>query len=305
MDEDKEQPKVGMLLDPDNFNGEHEGRMGPLIKFLCIAGAPALVYAYFFLGKLPLWLIIPIYVIYVIRVAMLTIGREKERVAQYKKQLNDEYASTYDLVTIKTLHPDGCCEYVGNKVAYFIVSTNKTSYDSIVWSQEVTKFLKMLTTKYEVDVYVQNITEVSALEERYSGVKLFTDASVARDVIDIIDHNRAQVYKNSLLTRTIYVVRGPRSEWEDIKKCCNSAVHSTTARIFKSVYIADENQANDILSRDINGYVNLPELMQNKYCTHQYYGSKVLAFDDEAVIEEKSEEDLENRGFMSHLSGKE
>lgn len=305
MDEEKEQPKVGMLLDPDNFNGEHEGRMCPLIKFLVIAGAPALVYAYFFLGKLPLWLIIPIYVIYVIRVAMLTLGREKERVAQYKKQLNDEYASTYDLVAIKTLHPDGCCEYVGNKVAYFIVSTNKTSYDSIVWSQEVTKFLKLLTAKYEVDIYVQNITEVNALEERYSGVKLFTDASVARDVIDIIDHNRSQVYKNSLLTKTIYVVRGPRSEWEDIKKCCNAAVHSTTARIFKNVYIADEMQVNDIISRDINGLVNLPELMQNKYCTHQYYGSKVLAFDDEAIIEKVPEEDLENKGFMSHLSGKE
>lgn len=305
MDEEKEQPKVGMLLDPDNFNGEHEGRMGPLIKFLVIAGAPALVYAYFFLGKLPLWLVIPVYVIYIIRVAMLTLGREKERVAQYKKQLNDEYASTYDLVAIKTLHPDGCCEYVGNKVAYFIVSTNKTSYDSIVWSQEVTKFLKLLTAKYEVDIYVQNITEVNALEERYSGVKLFTDASVARDVIDIIDHNRSQVYKNSLLTKTIYVVRGPRSEWEEIKKCCNAAVHSTTARIFKNVYIADEMQVNDIISRDINGLVNLPELMQNKYCTHQYYGSKVLAFDDEAIIEKVSEEDLENKGFMSHLSGKE
>ena len=57
--------------------------------------------------------------------------------------------------------------------------------------------------------------------------------------------------------------------------------------------------------RDINGLVNLPELMQNKYCTHQYYGSKVLAFDDEAIIEKVSEEDLENKGFMSHLSGKE
>ena len=300
-----EQPKVGMLLDPDNFNGEHEGRMGPLIKFLVIACAPALIYAYFFLGKLPLWLVIPVYVIYVIRVAMLTLGREKERVIQYKKQLNDEFASTYDLVQIKTLHPDGCCEYVGNKVAYFIVSTNKTSYDSIVWSQEVTQFLKLLTAEYDVDIYVQNITEVKALEERYSGVKLFVDQSVAKDFIDIIDHNRSQVYSNSLLTKTIYVVRGPRSEWENIKKCCNNAIHSVAARVFKNVYIANDIEVNEILSRDINGLINLPELMQNKYCTHEHYGSKVIAFDDEAVKVEVKPEDNTNKGFMAQFARKE
>lgn len=304
-DEEKERPKVGMLLDPDNYNGETEGRMGPIIKFLVIAAAPALVYAYFFLTLLPLWIVIPVYAIYVIRVAMITLGREKERVIQYKKQLNDEFASTTGLVQIKTLHPDGCCEYVGNKVTYFIVTTNKTSYDDIVWSQEVTKFLRQLTAKFEVDIYVQNIIEVNELEERYAGVKLFTDPSVARDVIDIIDHNRVQVYKNSLLTRTIYAVRGSRSDWEEIKKCCNATVHSTTARVFKNAFIADELQDNDIMSRDINGLVNLPELMQNKYCTHQYYGSSVLAFDDEAIKEKKEDADYENRGFMSHLSGKE
>lgn len=302
----EEQPKVGMLLDPDNFYGEHEGRMGPLIKFLVIACAPALVYAYFFLGKLPLWLVIPVYIIYVIRVAMLTLGREKERVIQYKKQLNDEFASTYDLVQIKTLHPDGCCEYTGNKVAYFIVSTNKTSYDDIVWSQEVSRFLSLLTSEYEVDIYVQNITDVKALDERYNGVKLFADPIVAKDFIDIIDHNRSQVYSTSLMTRTIFVVRGYRSDWEQIKKCCNNAVHSTVARIFKNVHVANDLEVNDILSRDINGLINLPELMQNKYCTHQYYGSKVLAYDDTEAVEPQKKEaaSTTNRGFMASLQGR-
>lgn len=302
---DEEKPTVGMLLDPDNFNGDQEGRMGPWIKFFAIALIPGFIYVYFFWGMLPLWLVIPIFVIYVIRVAMLTLGREKERVIQYKKQLNDEYASTYDLVLIKTLHPDGCCEYMGNKVAYFIVSTNKTSYDTVVWSQEVTQFLKLLTSQYNVDVYVQNITEVRALEERYRGVKLFADQSVAKDFIDIIDHNRSQVYSNSLLTRTIYVVSGPRSEWEDIKKCCNAAVHSAVARVFKNIHIAEDLEVNEILSRDINGLINLPELMQQKYCTKQYYGSKVVAYDDADIVEEPDEEEYEDQGFLAQFHGKE
>ena len=35
--------KVSMLLDIDNFYGEHEGRLGPTLKFLLIGGAPLLI----------------------------------------------------------------------------------------------------------------------------------------------------------------------------------------------------------------------------------------------------------------------
>lgn len=299
----EEKPAIEMLLDPDNFNGEHEGRLGPILIFLSVALAPGAVYALFFWGVLPWGLVIPVYVLWVIRAAMLTLGREKERIIQFKKQMNDEYASMYGLVQIKTLHPDGCCEYVGNKVAYFIVTTNKTSYDSVVWSQEVMEFLKILNANYEVDIYVQNLTEVHALEDRYKNVKLFVDKDVARDFLDIIDHNRSQVYSNSLLTRTIYVVRGMRTDWEDIKKVCNDAVHSNVARIFKSVYIANDIEVNEILSRDVNGLINLPELMQNKYCTQQYYGSKVVAYDNNGVTPEP-EEQVDNtagRGFVAQF----
>lgn len=303
LEEEEGEPKINMLLDPDNYAGESEGRLGPLLIFFLVAGAPALIYAYFFWGKLPLWLVIPIYVIYVIRVAMITLGREKERLSQYKKQLNDEYASMYDLVSIKTLHPDGCCEYTGNKVAYFISTTNKTTYDAEIWSNEVKQFLKMLNTKYQVDIYVQNIIEVTALDKRYDGVKLFADPSVARDFIDIIDHNRSQVYQNSLMTRTIFVVRGYRNEWEDLKKDCNAAIHSVHAKVFKTCKLCNDFEVNEILSRDVNGLVNLPELMQNKYCTKQYYGSRVIAYDDADVKANEVEEshNSDTGGFMSQF----
>ena len=235
---------------------------------------------------------------------MLTLGREKERVAQFKKQLNDEYASMYDLVQIKTLHPDGCCEYGGNKVAYFIVTTNKTSYDEEIWSHEVKQFLKMLNGKYDVDIAVQNITEVTALNNRYDGVKLFADQSVARDFIDIIDHNRSQVYENSLMTRTIFVVKGYRAQWEDIKKDCNAAIHSVHARTFKICKLCDDYEANEIISRDVNGLIDLPALMQAKYCTKEYYGSRVIAFDDADVRAEEAKqiETTGSAGFMSQFS---
>ena len=299
MDEN-EQLTVNLLLDPENYNGEHEGRLGPVLLFLVIAVTPALIYVYFFMGALPLWLTLPVYIVYVIRVLMLTIGREKERVAQYRKQLNDEYASMYDLVSIKTLHPDGCCEYIGNKVAYFVVTTNKTSYNEELWAAEVMEFYKMLANKHEVDVYVQNITEVKSLDARYQGVKLFKDNSVAKDFIDIVDNNRAQVYSQSLLTRTVWVIRGYRGDWEEIKKTCTDAIYSPYARIFKTCHLAEELEVNEILSRDVNGLIDIPSLMQQKYRTQEYFGSKVMAFDDEDVVEDKKTS-TEARGFLSTL----
>ena len=305
LDEENEKYTINMLLDPENYTGEHEGRLGPLLIFLGVAAAPALLYMWLFYGLLPLWLVLPVYIIYVIRIAFITLGREKERLAEYKKQLNDDYASMYDLVSIKTLHPDGCCEYIGNKVAYFVVTTNKTSYNDVVWAAEVMEFLKILSTKYEVDIYVQNITEVKSLDNRYKGVKLFKDNSVAKDFMDIVDNNRSQVYQQSLLTRTVWVVRGPRSDWEEIKKACNQAIYSSYARIFKTVHLANDEEVNEILSRDVNGLINLPEVMQAKYKTQQYFGSKVLAFDNADVKEETTQEHNQTKvtkGFMSSLA---
>ena len=308
-DDFDEKPTIEMLLDPDNFAGEPGGRFGPILIFFLVAFGPGLIYAYFFWGLIPWAIVIPIYVIWVIRAAMITLGREKERVAQFKKQLNDEFASMYGLVSIKTLHPDGCCEYIGNKVAYFIVTTNKTSYDSIIWSQQVMDFLKMLNSEHDVDIYVQNITEVRALENRYKNVKIFADRDVAKDFLDIIDHNRSQVYSNSLLTRTIYVVRGYRNDWEAIKTLCNTAVHSNVARVFKDVHIANDVEVNEILSRDVNGLINLPELMQNKYCTHQYYGSKVVSYGNNKTGTGTTPAPVKQpartgNGFMSSLQGR-
>lgn len=294
-DENDGSKSVSMLLDIDNFYGESEGRVGPTIKMLCLGLAPVLLWVY--LGFIiPPVIFFPLEVIWFARVAMLTVGREKERLAQYRKQLHDDYASIYELLNIRTIHPDGCVEYVNGTVGYCLICANGSTYDELSHTYTVRDFLSMLG-KFDIDIYCQNITDMKSLEDRYNNVKLFADAEAAKDFIDIIDHNRTVVYSESLLTRVVIMVKGHRSYFSEIRDCCKAAVYSTAARAFKDVHIATPAEIQEVLNTDIRGLVDLDNLLQRKYATHQYYGSRVLYFDDEpeAQVEDTN---VEERGFL-------
>lgn len=288
--------KVSMLLDIDNFYGEHEGRLGPTLKFLLIGGAPLLLWVY--TGFLiPAFLFFPLWVVWLVRVGLITLGREKDRLVQFRKQINDDYASIYELLHIKTIHPDGCIEYVNGMVAYAVIAVNGTTYDPTSRAQQIHDFTSLFGYDYDVDVYVQNITDMKSLEERYNDVKLFVDSDAAKDFIDIIDHNRKVVYSQSRLTRIVFVVKGRKNYWTDIRDNCKMAIYSGPAKAFKEVKIGLRDDIQEVLNTDIRGVVDLDSLLQKKYSTHQYFGSKVLYF-DERPEEDEGQVVSEERGFM-------
>lgn len=293
MNEDR---KVAMLLDIDNFYGEHTGRLGPTIKFLVAGSVPMLLWVY--TGFIiPYFLFLPAWAVWVVRMALITIGRERERLVQYRKQINDQYSPISDLLNIKTIHPDGCIEYINGRVAYMVVAVNGSVYDSTSRAQQIQAFLSLFGNDYDIDVYVQNITDMKSLEERYNHVQLFVDADAAQDFIDIIDHNRNVVYSQSLLTRVVFVVKGRKTEWKDIRDNCKTAVFSASSKAFKEVTLASREEIEDVLNTDVRGVVDLDNILQEKYTTHQYYGSKVLYFDDKKEEPERDME-FEEKGFM-------
>jgi hypothetical protein len=238
-----------------------------------------------------------VWAVWVIRAALIILGREGERLAQYRKQIHDEYSTVYELLNIKTIHPDGCIEYVNGTVAYTVITVNGTTYDSLSRSGQIRDFLSLFGNDFDVDVYVQNITDVKGLEERYNNVKLFTDAEAARDFIDIIDHNRNVVYSQSLLTRLVFVVKGRKSYWTEIRDNCNMALYSASAKAFKEARLGTREDVQEILNTDIRGLVDTDSLLQKKYATHQYHNSKVLYFDDK-IISAPGSEIREEKGFM-------
>lgn len=291
-DEDR---KVAMLLDIDTFYGESEGRLGPWVKMLCIGLLPIFLWAWFSL-PIPWFILWPFEVIWFIRVAMITIGREKQRLAQFRKQLNDDYSSISELLRIKAIHQDGCVEYTNGRIAYFLVAANGTFYDPLARSKTVREFFGQLGGDFDIDIYIQNVTELKSLEQRYNNVKLFVDSEAAKDFIDIIDHNRGVVYSESRLTRVVFAVKSYKSNWTAVRDSCKQACYSAASRAFKDVHIATAEEVQELVDTDVRGYVDINGVLQQKYATHQYHGSRVLFFGEEPVIEEDPR-NMEERGF--------
>ena len=226
--DDKELPKVAMLLDIEHFYGESEGRLGPTIIFLCIGFAPLLLYGYYTLYLLiPIWLFLPIWLFYLLRCGLTILGDEKTRLNNFLKQLNDIFAAIYDMLRVKTIHEDGCVEYITGNISYFVVTYNGTSDDDVKRSILLKKFQNILVGDFSYDIGSQNITEINTLDRRYSNVKLFADEDSARDFIDIIDHNRNIVQRSSLLTRVVYEIKGRKSDWKLMRENIDSALNSS------------------------------------------------------------------------------
>lgn len=290
----KPKEKIGMLLDISNIYGTDEGRLGPFLITAALIGAPFLLWVYlgFFI---PLPIFIPLWLIYSVRVIMIIPGHEKERLDQFKRQVNDQYSTVAEKLRIKTVHTDGLIEWVDGTVAYCIVATNTYSKDDVYRAQVIHLFLLYFCKDYDVDTFAQNITETKSLEDRYSRVKLFNTSDAANDFLEIIDNNRKIVYTDSLHVRIVFMVKGSKSSWKDIRAKIESALLSYSSKVFKTLQIADYELCNDIVNHDVDGIVDMDTLFRSKYARHDYHGSRVLYYDDKKQLDTES---VDINGFM-------
>lgn len=290
----KPKEKIGMLLDISNIYGTDEGRLGPFLITAALIGAPFLLWVYlgFFI---PLPIFIPLWLIYSVRVIMIIPGHEKERLDQFKRQVNDQYSTVAEKLRIKTVHTDGLIEWVDGTVAYCIVATNTYSKDDVYRAQVIHLFLLYFCKDYDVDTFAQNITETKSLEDRYSRVKLFNTSDAANDFLEIIDNNRKIVYKDSLHVRIVFMVKGSKSSWKDMRSKIEAALLSYSSKVFKTLQIADYELCNDIINHDVDGIVDMDTLFRSKYARHDYHGSRVLYYDDKKQLDTES---VDINGFM-------
>lgn len=294
-------PKVAMLLDIDHFYGESEGRMGPTLIFLAFVFGPVLLYAYFQLFLIiPVKYVVPVWLFHAVRCWCIILGDEKSRLDEFVKKLDDVYENIHDMLRLKAIHNDNCIEYINGTIAYMVVAYNRTSDDNVHRSILVKKFQSQLIGEHDFDLFIQNIVDISSIENKYSQVKLFPDQEAARDYIDIMDHNREIVRNSTLLTRTIYLIKCRRSEWKETQESIEAALRSNYARAYKLVYLANSREEiEQILSRDTDGVINLNDMLRQKYCTKDYHGSYVAGYDDSEVADK---EDTEKEDSTFHTT---
>lgn len=304
---DNDRPKIQMLLDIENIFGESTRGLGQLILSLILTLIPPL-----FIGWSSLYLYVPLPILGIIclvwgvRVTLVVLGREPERLKNYKKQRDDAYALTDDMVRIRTIHPQGCIEYVSGGIGFFIVTYNDSSENIIEKSRQIDRFINLAVAKHPFDIYVQNINDTSALDNKYSNVTLFSDDEAAQAFMEIIDYNSQKVAEQSTLTRNIIFVRGSKYQWKDIQADIETALNSESARVFRLAYlVTDREEIEQIISRDIDGCVNIDEMLQKKYYTGNTHKSKVISYDfqdqKDAIVQQRDQHDEDITGFIPRM----
>lgn len=287
---EKEQTKINVLMNIDSFYGEHTGRMGPMIKFLLIAGAPILVYTFFLIGVIPFRWILIFEVPFALRMALRILGREDEKFRVYMAAREDEYANADDIVRISRIQDDGLIEYEDGAVSYIISAFTTTYFDEDKLNEDLQAFVALLGA-YTYDVHMHMVFNEFLLQDKLERMAAYTDEELLRERMDMYVYQDKEMAEQTLIYRINFVVRGSRYEWKKLRDTVNVTVRSTYARVFKECYVCDRQQANDVMSRDLYVYVELEEMVKKKYANEEYYDSKVYYYGEEVPEEFREKEE--------------
>lgn len=300
-----DKPKIQMLLDIENIFAESTRGLGQLILTMCVALIPPVIIAYTALYLYVPWqILVVVCVIWMIRVVLIIMGNERSRIRDFKKTRDDQFSLTDDMMNIRRIHDQGCVEYVNGTIGFFIITYNDSSNAVVQKSMQIDRFLNLAVGKHPFNVYIQNDVSTDQLDDKYQNVTLFGDDEAAKAFMEIIDYNREVVSRCSTLTRNVIMILGSKYQWKEIYKDIQTALTSESARVFRLAYLAtDREEIEDIISRDINGFVDIEDMMQRRYYTGMDRKAKIISYDyadkvDEVVPEEVKREELVS--FIPH-----
>lgn len=292
----KEETKINVLMNIDNYFGEHKGRLKPILMFLGISIAPLLGYAFFLIGIVPLRYVLILEVPFVVRVALKVLGDEDEKFRVYMAAKNDAYSNADDLIGIPNIQGDGLVEYEGSSVAYIISAFTATYFDEDKLTTDIQAFLNQLED-YVYDVHGHLVVDEFRLQDGIGAMTVYKDKELMKERMDLYVYQDESCAESCMLYRLNFVVKGARYDWKKLKAAVDAAASSSYAKVFKECYVCDREQAEDVISRDLYLYVDMAEMMKNKYANDEFYGSKVYYYGDaeKQVKQNKEMPNLEER----------
>lgn len=293
---DDKQP-INTLLNVDNIFGEYEGRVGPIILFLAIASAPLLLWIFILIYFIPfVWFIGP-WLLWTGRWALYILGKEKQKMARWYSQRKDEYHTIDELVHVSFIHDDGLIEYTNGQVGYILFGLPKQTISDAKLSVDYERFMDELD-HWDYDLYFHQVIGEINLTDNLGKLKRYDDNEVISERIEFYNYQDEYSSLHSGLYRYIFLVRAPKTNWKRLRQHLDSLVDSEVAKCFVELSIANKVEVNDIINRDICGFVDLQKMLVSKYDNSQFNNSKVLWFDDEVpekLLPKKHKENLAER----------
>lgn len=290
-DEVSRKRKINMYSPIDNIFGTHEGRLGPVLIFLGVSVAPFLVYIFALMFFIPWQVFVPFEILWTARFALKILGKESQKLVEYRISKRNQYESSKDLINIAHCYDEGMLEYENGRISILITGFTRTYFDDDVFSEEMKGFLELLDT-YLPDVYLHQVVYENNLQDTSEKLRVYDDKVIMSQRMEIYMLNDEYVNSNSKLWRFTFSIKAYKHNWKTTMESLQAIVESDIAkRVFFTLEIANRDEVSQIASRDICTYVSINDMLREKYANDDYDDSKVLYYGDDIPEEYKAKED--------------
>ena len=277
----KGKPFMNTLLNIENVFGEYEGHWVQYILTILIGSIPLFIWLFFLIETpVPFWLVVIITILWTVRWGLIFIGHEKQKMEFYNQQRHDEYESAKSLIHLTFVHPDGLLEYDNGSVAYLVTCFPKGYLNDDVLSKDLEDFMNELD-KWNWDLYLHNVVDEVMCSENLPNLKRYSDPDVIRERVSFYNYQDEWARSNTGLYRITFLVRARKNMWKKMRAHLEELTTSDLSLNFVDMKICNHDEAYDIMDRDICNYVDINKMLAERYDNDNYYGSKVLWYDDD------------------------
>lgn len=288
--DNREKPKINALLNIDNFFGEHEGRLIPWLIFFAVIGIPLFFWFFLLIPFFPLKYFIWVYILYSGRMALLILCDENKKLKSYMSSKEDEYASVKGLTRIKHCHEDGLIEYTNGRVAYIIAGYPRTYISDVKFTHDMEKFISALQI-YEFDLFLQMEYNEFKLQDDTQRLTVYTKKEMVKERMNFYIDQDAYCANKTSCFKYCFVIKSSRYDWKKLREFAKSIVTSSNARVFQTIKVCEKDEAKDVAARDLCAFVDLEEMLREKYQNDEFFGSEVLFYGDEVPDEYRKGQD--------------
>ena len=268
---------INMLANIDNYLGDHEGKMAPVLTFLGVSAVPFLIYALFLMRYVKFRYVLVFGVAWTARWALYILGEEPKKKLQYRRERENVYKTADQLIHVSHVADDGLIEYNNGNVAYILVGYILDYVDDVSLTLDLQNFLKQLRG-YSYDIYSQMVIGEYRLEDDINKLKVYTDKEAIKDRMLFYQEQDEYCSQNSECFRICIEVKGSKYDWVAMRKTLDHLVNSEAAYCWRYLHIATPEDDTDVFSRDLCLDVNVNDMLVEKYKSDEYYGSKVLFY---------------------------
>lgn len=279
---DKNKPAINTLLNIDNIFGSYEGRVGPFVLTILLGSIPLWVWLFFLQGLVPLWIIIIIIFLLMGRLALIFIGKESEKMKSYTARRNDAYLESKDMVQVVNIYDDGLIEYTTGRVCYIVYGYLKGYLEDDALSVDLEAFLDELDA-FDWDMNLYNVTDELMCTSELPLLRRYTDKSAILQRMNFYKYQDDWTARNTQMYELVFIVKARKYNWKHMRAKLEEITQSDVSNCFNEIHIADSRGVTDIMSRDIETYVDLNEMLLNKFQTDTIKGAKILYYDDKNI----------------------